>query len=81
MMDRRRTLNCIPTPESSTTSDDPPKLINGSGRPVGGSMAVITAMFKRAFVATHSVMPETSSAPKASGDCREIWKPRTTNAR
>jgi hypothetical protein len=34
-----------PTPAIAVTKLDPPKLINGSGTPVGGTRAVITAIF------------------------------------
>jgi hypothetical protein len=59
-------------PTIKTTSDDPPKLINGSGSPVGGSKAVMTAMFKSALVVTQIVIPAAINALKASGALRAI---------
>ena len=54
-------------PDIITSSDDPPKLINGSGAPVAGSTAVITAMLSKALAATQMVSPLASKAPKPSG--------------
>jgi hypothetical protein len=38
--------------------------MKGSDAPVGGTIAVITAMFKRAFKAIQIVTPAASRAPK-----------------
>src|SRR5262249_20211064 len=69
-----------PVPTINTTNDDPPKLMNGSGQPVGGMTAVITAIFRSAFMAIQMVIPAASSAPKWSTDRLAIWIPRITSA-
>ena len=46
---------------------DPPKLMNGSGTPVGGTRAVITAMLSMASYANQQVTPAASRPPNASG--------------
>jgi hypothetical protein len=38
-------LKSIPTPIIEITSDEPPRLMNGNGRPVKGRLSVTTAMF------------------------------------
>lgn len=68
----RPTLSSRPAPAISTTSDEPPKLMNGSTAPVGGTSAVITAIFNSAFDTIHTVTPAASSAPNVSGARREV---------
>ncbi len=60
-----------PVPAITEMSEEPPKLINGSGAPVGGTSAVITATFSSAFETIHRVNPAASSDPNVSTDRRD----------
>lgn len=74
----RCTLNINPTPTKTVTIDDPPKLMNGSAIPVGGTSASMTAMLSSAFEMIHSVTPAANSAPNGSGVRRAMVKPQAT---
>lgn len=66
----------MPTPIMEKTSDEPPRLINGSGRPVKGSVSVTTATLIRAWKVSQTVMPEARMNPKGSCARKAILKPR-----
>ena len=54
-------------PTMLISSDDPPKLTNGSGMPLVGSNPSTTLMLKNAWIATMAVRPSARNAPKRSG--------------
>lgn len=57
-------------------SELPPKLTNGSGTPVKGTEAVMTAMFMNAWITIQDVSPTASSFPYSSDACMLIVNPR-----
>ena len=69
-------LSSSPTPAIQVTSDDPPKLMKGRGRPVKGMVEVITATFMNAWKMIQLVIPVASTRPKLSGASMAILKPR-----
>ena len=57
------------------TSDEPPRLMNGSGTPVTGTSATTTPMLTNAWPHSQAVMPVASSAPNVSGAASAIRMP------
>src|SRR5579864_9560298 len=74
------TFRRMPTAMSFSTSDDPPKLMNGSGTPVIGSDPETTPMLRTAWPTSIVVSPETRSAPYRSGQRAAIRYPQTASA-
>lgn len=66
----------MPTASKFTTSELPPKLINGSGTPVNGMAFVTESIFRRAWIARYVVMPVASSLPNGSLASILILMPR-----
>ena len=58
------------------SSDDPPKLTNGSGMPLVGSSPRTTLMLKNAWTAIIAVRPSARNAPKRSGARIAVRRPR-----
>lgn len=72
----RETLNNTPTPIIEITSDEPPRLMKGKGRPVNGRVSVTTAMLINAWNVSQMVMPDANMKPKESSARKAILKPR-----
>ena len=75
----REMLNNNPAPAMTTTSEEPPNEMKGSATPVGGTSESMTAIFNRALVMIHKVMPEASKAPNGSRARRATPNPRMTS--
>ncbi len=58
------------------TSDEPPKLINGSGTPVKGMSATTEPIFSSDCTAIQQAKPVASKAPYMSGARRPARKAR-----
>ena len=65
-------LSNSPTDTSELTSDEPPKLMKGSGTPVKGMVDVITATLIIAWSIIKMVMPPATNMPKRSGALRAM---------
>ena len=70
------TFSRIPMPIMLISSDEPPKLTNGSGMPLVGSSPSTTLMLKNACTTTIAVSPSARNAPKRSGARIAVRRPR-----
>src|SRR5207249_2315383 len=70
-------FSTIPIPIIAKSSDDPPKLTNGSGTPVIGRTPVVTPMLMMACRTIIRVMPPATRLPYRSGASRAMRRPRT----
>src|SRR5579862_1053656 len=68
----------MPTAAMVVTSEEPPKLINGSGTPVKGISATTEPIFRKDCTAIQHVKPTASSAPYLSGARPPAYSARAT---
>ena len=68
-------FNKMPMLAINTTKLVLPLLTNGNGTPVGGMLALTTAMFISAWLAITAVIPVASKPPNLSGALLAIFTP------